>query len=354
MAGTSGMADLARALLIGTGFIGRVHAACLEKSTRARLSHVYDIDGDSAGALARRHGAEAATTLDEASDAGCDFAIIATPTATHGDIARACIRSGIPFLCEKPIDTDLASAVETRAAALAAGLRSGLAFNRRFDVQHAALKAHVDSGAIGAIELMALTSRTQSPPPVDYVASSGGQLRDKGAHFFDLACWISGDRPVSVYAAGDCLFEPDYARHGDVDTAVLTLRMAGGAFCQMNFSRRTGYGYDERIEVVGSEGMVQSRMPVPVDVALYSGDTVQSLGGHQHWYPRAADTYPAQLDAFLDHLDDGAPFPNLEDGLVAEAVALAAERSMAAGAAMPVDYDFTPTSAREAPFERVH
>ncbi len=348
------MADLTRALLIGTGFIGRVHAACLEKCTRARLSHVYDIDGDSADVLAGRHGAEASTTLEAALEAGCDFAIIATPTATHGDIARACIRSGISFLCEKPIDTDLGSAVETLAAATTAGLKSGLAFNRRFDAQHAALKAHVDAGAVGAIELMVLTSRTQAPPPVQYVAGSGGQLRDKGAHFFDLACWISGDRPVSVYADGDCLFEPDYGRHGDVDTAALTLRMAGGAFCQMNFSRRTGYGYDERIEIVGSEGMVQSRMPVPVDVALYRGDTIQSLGGHQHWYSRAADTYPAQLDAFLDHLEGSAPFPGLEDGLVAEAIALAAEQSMGAGAAVPVRYDFIPTSAREAPFERVH
>lgn len=130
--------------------------------------------------------------------------------------------------------------------------------------------------------------------------------------------------------------------------------MDGGAFCQMNFSRRTGYGYDERIEVVGSRGMVQSRSPVPVDVALYRGHNVQSLGGHQHWYPRVADTYHAQLDALLDYLEGKAPFPTLEDGLVAEAIACAAENSMAEGAAVPVSYEFIPSSAKEADFEQAH
>ena len=348
------MPDMALAALIGAGFIGQVHAECLARNQRVRLSHVFDTDRDKCLALAQRHGATAAATLKEVLGAGCAFAIIATSTETHGDIARACIRARIPFLCEKPIDTKLGSAIETHVDAAAAGLPAGLAFNRRFDAHYAALKAHVESGDVGDIEMMFLTSRTQSPQPMDYVASSGGLMRDKGAHFFDLACWISGRRPTEVYATGDCLFEPGYARHGDVDTAVLTLRMEGGAFCQLNFSRRTGYGNDERIEVVGSQGMVQSRSPVPVDVALYRGDIVQSLGGYQHWYPRVADTYPAQLDAFLDHLEGRALFPTLEDGLVAEAIARAAEHSMAERAAVPVRYESIPASTGEADSEPVH
>ena len=346
------MPEVAQVALIGTGFIGQVHADCLARNARARLSHVFDTDGEKCAALAERVGAVACGTLEEALGAGCTFAIIATPTESHGAIARACIASGVPFLCEKPLDTELGSAVETHLAAASAGLSAGLAFNRRFDTHYAALKAHVDSGDVGDIEMMFLTSRTQSPQPMDYVATSGGLMRDKGAHFFDLACWIAGRRPAEVYAAGACLFEPGYGRHGDVDTAVLTLKMEGGAFCQLNFSRRTGYGNDERIEVAGSLGMVQARSPVPVDVALYRGDSIQSLGGHQHWYPRVADTYHAQLDAFLDHLEGKAPFPTLEDGLVAEAIACAAEKSMANGAAMPVDYDFIPSSAKEADLER--
>lgn len=348
------MVECARVALIGTGFIGQVHAECLARNQRTRLSHVFDTDGEKCRALAQRYGATASATLEDALGADCTFAIIATPTATHGDVARACIRARMPFLCEKPIDTALDSAVQTHIDAASAGLPAGLAFNRRFDAHYAALKAHVESGDVGDIEMMFLTSRTQSPQPMEYVASSGGLMRDKGAHFFDLACWISGGRPTEVYARGDCLFEPGYARHGDVDTAVLTLRMESGAFCQLNFTRRTGYGNDERIEVVGSQGMVQSRSPVPVDVALYRGDTVQSLGGHQHWYPRVADTYPAQLDAFLDHLEGRAPFPTLEDGLVAEAIARAAEESMAKGSAVPVSYEFIPSSAKEANLEHIH
>ncbi|MDJ0824029.1 MAG: Gfo/Idh/MocA family oxidoreductase [Rhodobacter sp.] len=324
-----------KALLIGAGFIGKVHAECLAQSARAHLGFVVDTDVRRAAALG---AAASSATLDDGLSAGCDFAIIATPTEAHGPVARACIAANLPFLCEKPIDVDLDSAVETARAAKTAGLRTGLAFNRRHDAQYLALKAHVAAGDVGTVETMVLTSRTQSAPAAGYIAASGGMMRDKGAHFFDLACWLSGSRPAEVFAQGACLFEPGYARHGDVDTAVLSLRMQSGAFCQMNFSRRTGYGYDERIEIAGSAGMVQARIPVAVDVALYKGAHVVSGGGHAHWYDRVRATYPAQLAAYLDHLETGAAFPSVQDGLVAEAVARAAERSMRTGAAEPVDY----------------
>lgn len=152
------MPDVAQVALIGTGFIGQIHAECLARNERARLSHVFDTDGEKCGALAQRFGAIATRTLEEALGAECAFAIIATPTETHGEIARACIRSRIPFLCEKPIDTELGSAIETHVDAVSADLRAGLGFNRRFDAQHSALKAHVDSGDVGNIEMMFLTS----------------------------------------------------------------------------------------------------------------------------------------------------------------------------------------------------
>ena len=114
------------------------------------------------------------------------------------------------------------------------------------------------------------------------------------SHFFDLACWIAGERPVEIHVAGACLIEPRFADFGDVDTAMIILRMESEALCHLDFSRRTAYGCDERIEVSGAEGRVESRHPIPVDVALYRGGVIRQRGLHQHWYDRIEDTYPAR------------------------------------------------------------
>lgn len=189
--------------------------------------------------------------------------------------------------------------------------------------------------------MMHLTSRSHAPPSLDYVRVSGGQLRDKGSHFFDLACWIAGERPVEIFVAGACLIDPRFAEHGDVDTAMIILRMASGALCHLNFSRRSAYGCDERIEVFGEKGKVESRHPIPVDVALYQEGLILQKGRHQHWYERIAGTYPAQLTAFAESLEGrGHEFRGLLDGLVTEAIADAGMRSLDANQPVPIRYEF--------------
>ena len=141
--------------------------------------------------------------------------------------------------------------------------------------------------------------------------------------------------------AGACLIEPRFAEYGDVDTAMILLRMPSGALCHLNFSRRTAYGADERIEVSGSGGRVESRHPIPVDVALYRGEAIRLKGLHQHWYERIESTYPAQLAAFVEALEHpGREFPALIDGLVAEAIADAGMRSLRTNRPEPIDYEF--------------
>ena len=265
--------DVLNLSLIGAGFIGRVHARCIAANPATRLAAVHDLDESAAADLAERHGARVAGSVDEiVSCGGTDAVVIASSTDSHGAIARACAAAGRPFLCEKPLDTGLAAALDTVRAVRDAGVFAGIGFNRRFDAQYAALKRAVDEGEIGRVETMHLTSRTHALPSLDYVKTSGGQLRDKGSHFFDLACWIAGERPVEIHIAGACLIEPRFADYGDVDTAMIIVRMESGALCHLDFSRRTAYGCDERIEVCGAEGRVESRHPIPVDVALYRGE----------------------------------------------------------------------------------
>ena len=328
--------------LVGAGFIGRVHAKCIADHAKTRLAAVHDVDESAANALAKRYGARVAVSLDEITGSDhIDAVVIASSTNSHGDIARACARAGKRFLCEKPLDTSFDAALHTMRSARTADVFAGIGFNRRFDPQYAALRRAVRGGKVGRIEMMHITSRSHALPSLDYVKASGGQLRDKGSHFFDLACWIAGERPTEIYAVGACLIEPRFAEYGDVDTAMIVLRMPSGALCHLNFSRRTAYGSDERIEVFGADGKVESRTPIPVDVALYRGGGIVQKGLHQHWYDRIAGTYPAQLAAFVEALNNpDSDFPRLPDAMVAEAIADAGMRSIDTNRPVPIGYQF--------------
>ena len=328
--------------IFGAGEIGGLHAGHISSHPGANLVSIYDLNVGRSSALADEFGAKVAGSPEEMlENPEVDAAIIAASTRAHCALARLCLAHGKPFICEKPIDLSLDSAMETLRLAQESGVVAGMGFNRRYDLQHAILKDAVADGEIGRIEMMHFTSRTQSPPNINYVKNSGGMLRDKGSHFFDLACWIAGERPVEVYAIGDCLIEPRFAKHGDVDTAMVILRMESGALCHFNFSRRTNYGYDESIEIFGSEGKIESRPPVPLNLVHSSGEHVHSQGIHGHWVPRLVESYFEQLDAFIQRLEGPVlTIPMLVDGVVAEAIADAGIRSMKEGKSVKLDLAF--------------
>ncbi len=186
---------------------------------------------------------------------------------------------------------------------------------------------------------MQLTTRAQEPPPISYVKVSGGQFRDQTIHFFDLICWLADEAPVEVYAAGSVLVDPAIGEAGDVDTSMLILKMPGGALCHIDNSRRTAYGYDERIEVFGSEGMVQSlRKPIR-EVALYTGAKVISAGLHSTWFERLAPSFALALDSFISALEGKqTSYPSLLDGLRAQVIAEAAVESLHTNQPVKITY----------------
>ncbi|MCP2049232.1 UNVERIFIED_ORG: myo-inositol 2-dehydrogenase/D-chiro-inositol 1-dehydrogenase [Paenarthrobacter nicotinovorans] len=329
-----------RFALIGAGFIGTVHAANLAAHPGVDFRLVYDVDRQRAQTLAAAHGAAAATELEELFDPSLiDAVFIASSTDTHAGHLRRAAAVGIAALCEKPIDLDLERARETATFAQECGVPVMVDFNRRFDRDYGELKRLVDSGGIGTVELIQLTSRGPSMPPLSYVAVSGGQMRDQTVHFFDLVRWLSGLDPVEVFATGSALAEPAIADYDDVDTSAVTLRLPGGALVQIDSVRRTGYGYDERIEVMGSEGMVEARRHRTGAVSRYSGTSVVDDGLHSGWFERVQPTYAAALSAFVSALESGeAPAPSLEDGLKAQAIAEAAVLSLRSGRMEPVKY----------------
>lgn len=329
-----------RFALLGAGFIGSVHAANLAAHPGVDFSLVYDVDQARAQTLAAAHGTRVASDLAEVFDASAvDAVFIASSTDTHAMHLRRAAEAGIAVLCEKPIDLDLHHARETAAYAAQHGIPVMVDFNRRFDRDYSELKRIVDAGEIGQIELVQLSSRGPALPPLSYISTSGGQMRDQTVHFFDLARWLTGLDPVEVFAAGSALAEPRLADFDDVDTSAVTLRLPGGGLVQIDSMRRTGYGYDERIEIMGSTGMAEAGRHRTGAVSRYQTGKIIADGMHAGWFERVEPTYRAALAHFVTALGEGTGIaPSLEDGLKAQAVAEAATLSLRSGRSETIHY----------------
>lgn len=327
-----------RFALLGAGFIGSVHAGNLAAHPDVAFTTVYDVSTERAQAIADKYGATAAASV-EAALTGVDAVFIASSTDTHAANLRAAVDAGVAALCEKPIDLSLDRAREVVAYAESKDARVMVNFNRRFDPDHAELKRIVDAGGVGTVELVQLTCRGPVVPPLEYVKVSGGQLRDQTVHFFDLARWIAGADPVEVFAAGSALAEPKLVEYDDVDTSVCVLKLPDGALVQIDNNRRTGYGYDERIEVLGSVGLVESMRHRVRQVTQYLPGQVVHSQLYAGWFERMQPTYYQALDHFVRLLEAGAPIaPSLRDGLKAQAIAEAATRSLHTGVSERIAY----------------
>ena len=321
---------MSRIALIGAGRIGRIHARNAALHPRLELAAVVDPVEASAQALAAEWGAAVRTLEQVMADPGIAGVVVASSTDTHLDYSMRAIAAGKAVFCEKPIDQDLGRA---RSAAQALdGSRLLLAFNRRFDPNFRALKAKLDDGGIGGLESLQITSNDPAPPPPSYVAVSGGLFKDMAIHDFDMARWLLGEEPVEVYATGSCLVDPEIGRLGDVDTARTLLRTGSGRLCVISNSRRSGYGYDQRIEAYASGGMACADNVLESTVRLFNDDGSRGDRLQNFFLDRYARAYQAEMDHFADMLAGAPPAVGYADGVAALALAEAATQSMKSGA----------------------
>ena len=325
--------------LFGAGFIGTAHGQNIANHPGADLRYIYDVNTEAAMQLAARLGAHVAASPTEIWNSDVDAVLIASSTNTHADLLSGAIKAKKAVYCEKPIDLNIDRVKTVVQEAHEAKTPILIGFSRRFDPNHLGTREAVRNGDIGQLEMMHLTSRGPQPPPISYVKVSGGQFRDQTVHFFDLACWIAADDPVEIYATGGALVDPAIGEAGDVDTSMLILTMASGALCHIDNSRRSDYGYDERIEVFGSKGMVQSRRKPTREVTLYTGTKVVSDGLHPGWYERMEPSFVLALDAFISSLEgNDTPYPTLMDGLKAQLIAEAAVESLQKHQPVKINY----------------
>lgn len=319
-----------KVILIGAGRIGRIHARNAAMHPRIELAGIVDPMGDAAAQLASEWNCPV-VSLDQAmDDPSVKGVIVASSTDTHLEYSVRAARAGKAIFCEKPIDQDLGKAQS--AAGDLATARMLLAFNRRFDPNFQALKAKLDSGAIGALESVQITSNDPAPPPPSYIPTSGGLFKDMAIHDFDMARWLLGEEPVEVYAAGSCLVDPQIGELGDIDTARTVLKTASGKLCVIANSRRSGFGYDQRIEAYASGGMVRADNVLESTVQVWSEGGASADRFQNFFLERYAEAYRREMDHFAEILDGAPSQVGYADGVAALALAEAAAASVQRGA----------------------
>ena len=318
--------------LLGAGRIGKVHARAITGNPEARLVAVADAMPKAAEELAARHGAEvrAIEAIEAADDV--DAVVVCTPTDTHADLIERFAKAGKAIFCEKPIDLDVARVKDCLKLVGETGATLMVGFNRRFDPHFRAVRRAIDDGAIGAVEMVTITSRDPGAPPLDYIRRSGGIFRDMTIHDFDMARWLLGEEPVAVSAMGAVLTDKAIGEAGDFDSVNVLMETASGKQCAITNSRRATYGYDQRIEVLGSRGMAAAENQREVSIEIASGAGFVRPPLLDFFMTRYTAAYAAEIEAFVAALRDGTPpAPSGEDGLRALALADAAVRSAREG-----------------------
>ncbi|WP_244562700.1 Gfo/Idh/MocA family oxidoreductase (plasmid) [Agrobacterium arsenijevicii] len=238
---------------------------------------------------------------------------------------EAAVLAGKAVFCEKPVDLSSDRIRSCLKAVKAAAILLMIGFNRRFDPHFSALRAHLRNGDIGELELLTITGRDPAPPPVSYVKRSGGIFRDKTIHDFDMARFLLEEEFVEILAIGSALIDGEIGKAGDGDTAALMLKTASGKIGQISNSRRSTYGYDQRVEVHGSRGMLQVQN-IPETMISYAGTIGVQKGPYVEFFlERYAIAYERELQHFFDCIREGrSPNPTGEDGLRAQLIADAA------------------------------
>ena len=325
--------------LLGAGRIGQVHAVNIAGNLRSTLVAVADVYPQAAETLAAKYGAEARSVDDVLNDPDIDAVLIASSTDTHSDLIEAATAAGKAVLCEKPVDLSLERAKACLEAAAQTGKPVMIGFNRRFDPNFGALKAASAAGEIGKAELLSITSFDPAPPPVSYIKVSGGLFRAMMIHDFDMANFVMGERPVTIRAVGSSIVDPEIGEAGDVDTAVVTMTYADGKIAVIKNSRRAVYGYDQRVELLGSEGLLQAENMLENTVVKSTTAGVASAKPTYFFLERYMPAYAVEWEAFVAAMLDGAPMPvTLEDGIAALAMAEAATEAAKSGQAVEVTY----------------
>lgn len=318
--------------LIGAGRIGQLHTEHItSRIASANLLMVADVSEEAASQCAARFAipscAQDYHAILERPD--IEAVLICSSTDTHAHIIEEAARAGKHIFCEKPIALDLPSIDRALEAVADAGVKLQIGFNRRFDANFQRVRQAIVQGEIGLTQQFHIISRDPGAPPIAYIRASGGIFLDMAIHDFDMLRFLLASEVEEVFATGSTLIDPAIQEAGDVDNAIATLRLSNGAIGTISNSRLAVYGYDQRVEVLGKAGAISSGNNYPNSAIISDSQSVRRDLPLRFFLERYAESYIAEIAAFVDAVLNDAPVPVTgQDGRAAAAIALAAQRSL--------------------------
>jgi myo-inositol 2-dehydrogenase/D-chiro-inositol 1-dehydrogenase len=319
-----------RIAVIGAGRMGAAHLRNAAQNPRLEVARLVDPRPDAAE-LAASVGARLSSLDETLGDAAIEGVVVAASTDTHLALSRAALAAGKAVFCEKPLDLDLATLVAAKAEFAEAKAPLLVGFNRRYDPHFRALAARLHAGEIGALESLHIVNHDPAPPPAHFLPTSGGLFKDFTIHDFDTVAWLAPEPMVEVFAWASCLVDPAIAAAGDVDTARVLLRDASGRLAVISNTRRSGCGYDQRIEAFGSAGMLRAGDFGQDSVEAWTEAGARAAPRHPGFIARYAETYRLEMEHFADVLEGATPAAGYEASVAALALAEAAARSARTG-----------------------
>lgn len=320
--------------IIGAGRIGHVHGESISKFVKnARVKTIADpFLNDATIEWAKSLGIEKATKdyKEIINDPDIQAVLICASTDQHSKLSIEALKAGKHVFCEKPIDHDVAKIKEVLDVVNKAGKKYQVGFNRRFDHNFRAIREAVKAGKVGKQQIIKITSRDPEPPSIDYVKISGGIFLDMTIHDFDMVRYLSGAEVEEVYAEGSVTVDPEIGKAGDIDTAIITLKLDNGATAVIDNCRAACYGYDQRAEVFGTKGCVAISNDSDSNAVFSGKDGVVSEKPMFFFLERYMMAYAKEVDSFVEAIVNDTPTEvNANDGLAPVLIGLAAKKSVA-------------------------
>jgi myo-inositol 2-dehydrogenase/D-chiro-inositol 1-dehydrogenase len=319
--------------IIGAGRIGKVHATSINTQiSNAKIKTIADpYMNDELEAWAKSMGIDYAVKdyKEILADPEIDAVLICSPTDTHSSISVEAIKAGKHVFCEKPIDLDVGKIKGVIQALEESNVKYQVGFNRRFDHNFEAVRNAVAEGKIGEPHIIKVTSRDPAPPPAEYAKSSGGMFLDMTIHDFDMVCFLAGCGVEEVYAKAAVLVDPEIGKAGDIDTAIVTMRMENGALAVIDNSREAVYGYDQRAEVFGSKGMVATSNDTASTAVISTTEGVTKEKPLYFFLERYMDSFAKEVKCFIEAIENDTETPiGVLEGLKPVLIGLAAKKSI--------------------------
>lgn len=318
--------------IIGAGRIGKVHTmSILNYLPQAEIVSISDVDLEGAKEWAKQTGIKKVYQdyREMLKDPSLDAVLVCSSTDTHAKISIEAAKAGKHIFCEKPVDLSISKVEAVIEAVAKAGVKLQIGFNRRFDHNFMKVKALIDDGTIGELQILKITSRDPSPPPSEYVKASGGMFMDMTIHDFDMARFMTGSSAEEIYVAAACMVDPAIGKAGDVDTAVITIKFKNGTICVIDNSRKAVYGYDQRIEAFGSKGKAEIANDTPSTATWSTEEGVYSEKPLYFFLERYMASFAEEMKQFIEAVinDQETPVTGI-DGLEPIKMGLAARKSV--------------------------